>query len=189
MLLSALAAFVFTLLARGFITIFLWFGWRPFLESIAHQLWPVAFSGTSLGAFFLAVGIAEISVLAAKTEPVTAWVVDHFAGDMIKLLHGSMLQLKPVSITLDSRKFYIGFVQSVPSLDPSKAYVRLMPMLSGYRNQSDLRLEFTTHYRDALVNAGDKIKDFVIVIPLASIKSVNLYDQQVHDRFFAKRAV
>lgn len=182
-LLSALFACLFAMLSRLVVSTLALTPWQSALQGFSAMLWPSPYGGTALGAFALALLTAELTAHYLKTQRVTRWVIKNFAGDMVKLLYESMLQLKPVSLTLDTRKFYIGFVQEIPSLDPSKAFVRLLPMLSGYREEKALTFQFTTPYNAALEQAADK-NDFVIVIPLQAIKSANLFDPTTHAKHF-----
>jgi len=156
------------------------------LEEFSHAIWPSPYGGSALGAFLLAVFFAEvIAQRLLRTQRVTTWVINNCAGELVKLLFSSMLQLKPVSVTLDTRKIYIGFVQEIPSLDPAKAFVRLLPILSGYRDEKDLTFHFTTNYSLALKETTDK-EDFVIVIPLSAVKTANLFNQNTHSRLFGR---
>ena len=184
-LLSALVGFLATMITRLAILGIVSAGWQEPMQLAARHLWPVPFSGTSLGAFAIAILLAEGSKLLMRTQRVNRWVINHFAAENVKLLYASMLEIRPVSLTLDTRKVYVGFVQAIPSLDPAKAFVRLMPILSGCRRQDDLTLEFTTEYSDALRDASSA-GDFIIVLPLASVKSVNLFDVQTYRRHFGK---
>ncbi len=188
-LLSAFIACLVTLASRVVIIGFVAVGWGAPVQNFAHAIWPVPFAGTDLGAFLAAVVLAELSSRAIKSDRINTWVINNFADEMVKLLYGSMLQLKPVSVTLDTRKVYIGFVQGVPSLNPNKAFVRLLPVVSGYREQDDLTFRPTTYYADALRAAEEagSISDFVIVIPLTTVKTANLFSRSMHLRFFAAK--
>lgn len=59
--------------------------------------------------------------------------------------------------------------------------LRLLPAVSGYRDEETLRLEFTTEYYPAyeLINTdpalGLEAADFEIVVPLDKLASVNLF--------------
>jgi hypothetical protein len=197
-LLSALIACVLALFARFAILILIWlpWGWVPHSVSerflrfdlgwFANQLWPVPFAGTALAAFFLAFLLAELSIRIMHVGRVNGWVIRNFAGELTKLLYDSMLQIKPVSLTLDCRKFYIGFVQEIPSLDPSKAFVRLLPIVSGYRHDKTMRFKFTTDYTKALAASKD-VNDYVLTIPLSTVKIANLFDPNTHQQFFTPK--
>ncbi|MFB6306439.1 MAG: hypothetical protein ABEH43_05540, partial [Flavobacteriales bacterium] len=53
-----------------------------------------------------------------------------------------------VMITLENNKVYIGYVLELPIPSVSN-YIRLMPLLSGYRDQKDKKLHLTTKYIEA----------------------------------------
>jgi hypothetical protein len=90
--------------------------------------------------------------------------------------------------TLDSDKFYIGWVKEFPIPSQSK-YYRVLPALSGFRDE-EKRLVFTTDYirvyseyiREMKVKDLRKIKSDII-LPLDSIVSVSYFDPQMYSRF------
>jgi len=114
---------------------------------------------------------------------VNSWVIRNYAGDLIAHIHRAMMDLAPVSLTLKSRKVYVGFVQGVPSLDPAKAYIRLLPVLSGYRDSDKLIYCFTTDYAAAIDEVEDP-RSLIKVIPLSEIQSAGLFDVGLYERHF-----
>jgi hypothetical protein len=155
-------------------------GW---IEAHHAGAWHFPFSGTALGTFCLAIVAAELSRHLLSTRKVNSWVIRHYGGDLIVLLHDSMVRLKPVSLTLENRKVYVGFVQAVPSLNPERAHVWLLPILSGYRRADDLTLQFTTDYVSAIEQVSEA-RDLLKVIPISSIKTANLFDVGLYKQVF-----
>jgi hypothetical protein len=188
-LLSTMLAVALTILSRGAIMVLAAIHVDNGPRWFASNLWPAPFSGTGLGAVVIAVVLAEASVWIGKKKRVTGWIVRTFAGEMTKLLYSSMLSIKPVSITLESRKVYIGFVQGIPSLDPNKSFVRLLPIVSGYRDASTLDFTPTTPYKDALEEAEKhgRINDWIMVIPVSAIKTISLFDRAMYAKFFVPK--
>ena len=102
-----------------------------------------------------------------------------------------MTQRLPLSIALESRKVYVGWPTGTPEQDPRKdieeAYITLLPIHSGYRNEKNLELSITTRYSQVYQRmiAGEEfvkadgtklsVQDFEIVLPLAKIVSVSQY--------------
>jgi hypothetical protein len=185
-LLSALAASVFALTGRLLVIWLASTPWHAPLYGFAKTLWPVQFTGTALAAFALSVACAETLRFALKIRRVNAWIINTFGDSMIRLMHSSMVQVKAVAITLDTRKIYVGFVQEIPSLNPTMAYVCIMPIMSGYRDQNDLTFKFTTHYGKALASATNRA-DYITVIPLSTVKIANLFDTNTHEQNFAAK--
>jgi hypothetical protein len=182
-LLSALVGFGATLVARLVITLLVTAGLQSHLEPIAKAIWPFPYAGTAIGAFLIAVAFAEGLNLLRRTRMINAWVINHFCAENIKLLYASMLAIRPVSLTMDSRKIYIGFVQGIPSLDPAKAFVRLLPVLSGYRHPENLTFNFTTEYAP-VIQSAEAAGDYIIVLPLSGVKSINLFDIESYRKNF-----
>ncbi|MFN3324834.1 MAG: hypothetical protein ACK5AZ_15155 [Bryobacteraceae bacterium] len=104
------------------ILILVWMGWREPLERLAQAVWPVPFAGTVLGSFLLALFLAELArLMVLKLNPT---LVDDYAGELVRLLRRAQYDFKPVTLTLDNRNIYIGFVQEAPGLKPSQTYLK-----------------------------------------------------------------
>ena len=101
-----------------------------------------------------------------------------------------MTETVQIAVTLSSGKFYTGYVTA--SFDPSydRKYMRLLPMLSGYREPETKEVIFTTSY---VQTYEDQIDDnpadqFELVIPIASILSANLFEPAYFEVFEARVA-
>ena len=99
------------------------------------------------------------------------------------LLARALRETKAVSITLKSRKVYVGLMTRTHDPLYDRKYVQLLPIKSGFRDPDTLELKLTIDYavvyakiiqEEATVVAGG-IQDFEIVIPVAEIQSVNLF--------------
>lgn len=102
--------------------------------------------------------------------------------------------LFPVLATLKSKKIYVGWVHA-PVLEHGEIdYLSLIPLLSGYRDKDTLSVVFTTnyrqHYSDCLeaphsANLLDdfKLDNFRVVIPVAEIENISLFDFQTYTAF------
>lgn len=85
----------------------------------------------------------------------------------------------------------MGFVTS--NLDPAfdRKYMRLLPMLSGYRDRETNELVITRDYAEVYEEYLDEEKsylaafgeEFQLVIPVAEITTANLFDPDVYQLF------
>jgi hypothetical protein len=121
--------------------------------------------------------------------------VQRQGDELLQLLDAAGESGYPVSLTMNTRKVYIGFVMSAPKLDYT--YVRILPTLSGHRDEAALKLVFDTEYfkvYEALEKRrergdNDVIDDerFCIILPITDICSANLFDDEVYMRYFQKQ--
>jgi hypothetical protein len=93
----------------------------------------------------------------------------------------------PVMVTLSSNKVYVGFSMEANGARDEKEWVRLEPLLSGYRNE---RHEFidTTDY--GWLHQGQlpdhyKRSDFDILLPASDITSVHAFDLGIYINQFS----
>lgn len=93
----------------------------------------------------------------------------------------------PVMVTLSSSKVYVGFSIEANGTRDRKEWVRLEPLLSGYRN-GEQEFNHTTDYgwlhRGQLPD-GHKRSDFDILLPASDIASVHAFDLGIYSKQFA----
>lgn len=82
-------------------------------------------------------------------------------------------------LTLDNRKTYVGFVVEAPNLQSADVYVQILPLLSGYRDPSDLRLRFTYNYSQVYGDGKANPQDFVIILRAENIRTAGFYDPKI----------
>jgi len=102
------------------------------------------------------------------------------------LFRDAMSREMAVEITLESRKFYIGYVTSFPMPDSKNKHVTLLPLLSGFRDKDTLRFNFTTNYFPARQLADFNANDLKVVVPVDNIASARFFDASVYQRTFAQ---
>ncbi len=115
---------------------------------------------------------------------------------LIRLLHHAATYELPVSVTLSSRKWYVGYIAESPNLEPAEACFRLLPILSGYRDKEDLTTRRVIYYsRDVYARLekerGRKpdISVFVITLALKDVQDARIFDESVYlDHFSPERA-
>ena len=107
------------------------------------------------------------------------------------ILESSAAQ-KPVLVTLDSRKCYVGICFGEAGLeDGGSAHVSILPLLSGYRDKDSLSLtiqiNYHVHYEDRGLYSGEhstlELKDFRVVIPKAEVSAMSFFDVETFKEF------
>lgn len=105
-------------------------------------------------------------------------------SELHRILYTALDEERQVSITMDSKKVYIGYVYGAPKLEPHDSFVAILPLLSGYRSPETMDLKLTQNY--LAVYAKDptlRKADFVVVLPLAQIRSASFFEQSAYTRF------
>ena len=94
-----------------------------------------------------------------------------------------------LQFTMDSGKFYIGWVKELPK-PFTTSYIRITPAFSGYRRTDDKELVFTTQYltvyasyiEDGSVANTEELKTD-LVLKADKINSVSFFDMDMYNRF------
>jgi hypothetical protein len=158
-----------------------------------HDVVPFDHSGKAFGAFFLGLGLPWLMNLVPrwKSLPCARRAIEHFGNDLEMLLLRSMDLEMPVLLTLGSGKVYVGYVVRLFHPDVERKHIRLLPVMSGYRSDNTQEVRFTTFYDVIRAQAQDPNsgfyglleRDFEIVIPVAEVKSVSLFDARAFEAF------
>jgi hypothetical protein len=100
-----------------------------------------------------------------------------------------------VMITLSGGKVYIGNAVEAPAPGEAKTWVRIEPLLSGYRTEShEFKLTtsyFWIHTEAAKARAAGTIfnlEDFDVFVPIDGIESVHFFDIETYEVRFHQRA-
>lgn len=128
------------------------------------------------------------------------WIRDAIRDDYMEwLLHDAALARKPVAVTMENRKVYIGFV--LKTLEPKKARrsISLLPLVSGYREETAGKLVFTTYYlqiygtdtpdtdieQRRLPKPLEHLSpnDFEMVLPVEKVHSLSRFDLTAYAAF------
>ncbi len=163
-------------------------GWRVLPGHFA-TIFPFEFAGTGVLAFLFGPALAWL--INRKTDEVSArdLAVDQAGDDLIRLCNDALERNPAVMLTLRNRKVYVGDVLATPNLERDQVYVSILPAMSGYRNQADLRVEFTTNYIK-LWNTGECPREgFFTLIPVAAIETSSLFDLDIYEQHFRARAL
>ena len=107
------------------------------------------------------------------------------------ILESSIAQF-PVMINMKSRKVYVGYCYSESGyVDGAGEYIAVLPLLSGYRNQHDLSIIFTSNYYKYYKESGiwDKthksldIDKFRTIIPKSEIDTYSYFDFDIYENY------
>lgn len=154
---------------------------RISLESYIAQL--------SLGLSFLATFLINLSPSITARTLERVWR----KNDIDALCAEAASGIKPLSVTLDNRKVYIGLMADSP--EPGKdANLTILPLYSGYRDKDTLEMTLTRKYKsvDALLaelidtngevsdEVASKLDEYRVVIPRSRIVTINLSVNSLH---------
>lgn len=110
-----------------------------------------------------------------------AWEQD----DLENIIAHSVLKKMPFSVTLETKKVYVGFVARTIEPSDDKSHLSLIPIYSGFRRESDLGLELTHRYDSILKYLASKDPtrnhiEYTIVIPIERIVSANIFNEELY---------
>lgn len=162
-----------------------------------HEIWrsflPWNFSGTAIGSLLLGPLAAFIVNLFVDQETAEERAIENEGNGLERLFARATKASKQVLLTMESGKVYVGWIVRMPP-DPrsENAYVRILPTMSGYRDEKH-RIQFTTMYdemyekmlSDDQISAAEEeeLKDFLKSIPLSKIQSAGIFDPEIYRAF------
>ncbi len=168
------------------------------VAAFAGDKFPVPFAASVIAALLLGLGGSLVANRRWPRDMAQALAVRHHGGSLRVLFLDAHLSQRTVMVTLNSRKVYVGWVFSPPSLR-RPAHVVLFPTLSGARSSEDLSITWTTDYSPVYIDLMSRFKraerpstepvHFQLVIPLDSIQSATYFDKDLYDRHFAPKPV
>jgi hypothetical protein len=156
------------------------------LEALWMIFSPFDYSGTS--AFALLLGPAAALILngflgKAKSRNLE---IERHGNYLLKLLNRAARERLLISVTMDTRKWYVGWLTQSPNLDPQELYFQLLPFISGYRDKDTLETYRSVFYQDVLEDAKGGEEQFLITLPLKDVKIAGLFNEGVYNAFFAE---
>jgi len=111
-------------------------------------------------------------------------------NDFERLLYRGFTKNLPIMFTLNTGKLYVGWMVRAPNPVETRKAVRILPMLSGYRNKDTQKVKFTTDYYFILKKIENSehldhlvIGDFEIVLPSDQICASHLFDIEAYLHF------
>lgn len=146
-------------------------------------------------AFVLGVGLAFFGKFVLWAVP---WIETTLTKAALKnnefeiLVFDSIEKSHPILVTLGSGKVYVGWAVKAPNPQAVRRFLRILPLMSGFRGPTRQTVEFTTYYYDILDSIANQTDDEIcymrtsdleVVIPTDQIVSAHLFDLAVHARF------
>ena len=179
-------------LCLAFLVIALLEGQCPPLEKWWENRVPFDYAGTSFLAFlFGLIGWWPLNKWFFPLEKAAQDTIERWNDLLEILLSRASRETKLVSITLRSRKVYIGLVTRTINPMYDRKYIQLLPIKSGYRDSTSFKLNLAVDYaavyakiiRQELEMIKTGVTDFDIVIPVSEIQSINLFDPRAYSEF------
>lgn len=191
---SAIAGVVFSIAARCCVAIF---ARCASVMTVWASISPrdVPFLGTACGAFLLGVGspyvlnwmCSKIGNLSKFTQTEAQFsAISRHGNHMLRLVHTAVRGERPVSLTLDNRKFYVGIIVDAPNLEAHDAFLSLVPWFSGCRDKDTLALIFGVDYLRVYETQHLEMYRFRVVVPIASIRMISFFDPSVYPAFIVE---
>jgi hypothetical protein len=122
-----------------------------------------------------------LTLLDAKTK-----AIELHGNDLLRLLHNASLEERPVSVSSDNGKVYIGVVAAAPNLAPHDTYLSITPFYSGYRDRETNELILTVDYLAVYEQKNLEAKDFRVVLPMVNIRIASFFDQSIYPSFIVE---
>lgn len=89
--------------------------------------------------------------------------------------------------TLKNNKVYVGFTEEIPPPHETN-YLKIIPIVSGYRDSETKQITFTTEYYNALDYYGKNPEkynnfDMDIIIKQNEILTAGIFDSDIYEQF------
>ena len=167
-----------------------------FLEFIPiHNLdyfWTFIFSCILSILLFI---LLEVSVLYFYSkDDAIIWAVNKNGDELETLVKDSALNGQTIQLTLKNDKVYIGFCEETP-IPQRTNYLKISPILSGYRDKETKKLEITTNYfkvveeyiKDIEKKEEIELEEITlntdVIIKQDEILTASIYEQEIYDKF------
>lgn len=182
---SAIAGVALSAIARCAELLIDWSPLGPPIQKLWHVFSPFDYSATSALSLLLGPALALSLNLVIGKEKAKDIEIRERGNVLIKLLHRAEKENRLISITLDTRKWYVGWVAQSPNLDPQELYFRLLPFISGYRDKDTLETRRTVYYDAVLQDKTRDQSELVITLAMKDVKIAGLFNDEIYDEFFA----
>lgn len=121
-----------------------------------------------------------------KQTPVEK-AVDDLGDEIERLFKKAAKEELLIQVTLKSNKVYVGFVKYIPPPKESN-YLKIIPLVSGYRNDKTKKVKFNTEYYKAILlyeSDEEKYNSFEmdITIKQDEILIAHIFDNEVYEAF------
>ncbi|MBE02073.1 hypothetical protein [uncultured Marinobacter sp.] len=96
-------------------------------------------------------------------------------------------EMKPISVTLDTNKVYVGMVADTLEPSDTNSYLSILPIYSGYRNKDNMSYILNHKYEtliNGLLNNDEDIVnaklDYIVAIPLERIVTIHVFNEELY---------
>jgi hypothetical protein len=173
---------VFELLGRAVTLVAMQIPRFQYLEASLYKVAPFSYVGTALVALALGICFGPLSNLLLDELVAKSLALRRQGNHLLRLLNDASEEGNLVSVTLDTRKWYVGYVVETPSLDPKDQFFSIIPIFSGYRDKDSLETKRLTEYRFESVTNVDS---YAKVLSTSRVVDANLFDVDLYDKYYA----
>lgn len=111
-------------------------------------------------------------------------VIDEKDDPLEVMLRKALGQGRLIMFSVKNGKVYVGLVASLQDPSRTMQFIKIVPLMSGYRDKDTKVVQFTTFYPQ-VDETGQPVKAFEVVLPTGELQSVNLFDETIHAKYFA----
>jgi hypothetical protein len=155
---------------------------EEYVQGTLHKAAPFDYAGTAVAALLLGVIGGPFSNLFFDELAAKSLALRRQGNHLLRLLNEASEEGSLISVTLDTRKWYVGYVVETPSLDPKDQYFSIIPIFSGYRDGDTLEARRLTEYRfDSLSNVDAYAK----VLNTTRVVDANVFDVDLYETYYA----
>jgi hypothetical protein len=162
----------------------------PSTISFLRDYYPIQtqYFGTCVASFFIGVTFTEVSNWFVNKEKKIKSSIRKIGNEFERLCEACHSNAEMIQLTLKNDKSYVGWVLSLP-IPTHSNYIKILPVISGYRTKLKKKLIFTTQYLDvyaSYIENGDvfDIRELTcLVVKIDDIVSANPFDIEMHERF------
>lgn len=119
-------------------------------------------------------------------EDPVSYAVKKYGDELEYLFRESAINGFLIQCTLKNNKVYVGFATYIPPPKETN-YLKLTPIISGYRDNNTKKLTLTTDYFEVvdkyLNNSDNQLPDMDIIIKQDEILSANVFDPTMYKLF------
>jgi hypothetical protein len=177
--------------------------WAPWLAaSTVTRWWSLHFAFTKSGLWVVAIAASPLTatiatrgrMLFAAAQRLVEKLSPKSPPSDIFLSRCRQLENKPVIVTVDGGKVYVGFLSDFTTdLDEPDRYIEIVPIMSGRRQTDTGFVEFTTPYITSGAELTERELDELadrraILIPITKVSTFAPFDVELHE-WFKKRGL
>lgn len=169
-------------------------------SELKAEVWKGAFwtlQGSAGQLAVLAFGLGSLVHLVFNTSTAKQKAIERAIADedFELMVEKSQREDKPILITLDTGKVYVGWAVRGPIPTRQRNWIRILPLASGYRDANQ-KVRLTVPYATILAKLRDddeeflskvspdvQVEDFEVVISIENIVAMHLFDIGVYTIF------